>query len=656
MNILANEKSAYLKHAADQKINWLPWSDEAFKKAADEDKPVFLSSGAVWCHWCHVMAKESFYDADIAGLLNSGYVCIKLDRDERPAIDRRYQMAVSAMGSGGGWPLTVFLTPDKKPFYGGTYFPPEDRLGRPGLKKVLQTVGSYYKTNRDEINEYSGKVINAIKSEVLNSGDISEVQVNDAVDRILSESDREQGGFGSAPKFPMPGAIDFLLNRYSISRIDTIGQCVESTLISMADGGMYDHLGDGFHRYSTDDYWIIPHFEKMAEDNAWLMRNYLNAYSIFGNDRYRKVVEGIIRFTMDVLTDNKGGFYSSQDADITPDDEGGYFTWTEEDFRKSLNTDEYKLISSHFINEKGAMHHDGSKKVLFIARDINDIAREYELDSTDVAATIQAGKAKLLNERRKRECPYIDRAMYTSINGMYITSFLMAYNVLADNDARDFALKSLNIILAESIILGQLYHTEGVKAMLEDYIYLIEALLAAYEATGESYYMDSADAFMKECINKLWDPEEGGFTDSEDNDLGVKVKGIQDIPHPAANSLAIIILFKLSALTENRDYFELAEKALKVFSPIVKDMGVQAGFYYSALDAYFNGVKLELHSGHDSNMSHTARSIFVPYKNILYGEDKGNAVVCFREACHEPINNSEELHQFLLTKKYLENT
>ena len=206
MNGLANEKSAYLKHAADQKIEWLPWSEEAFERAKDEDKPVFLSSGAVWCHWCHVMAKECFYDEDIARLLNSKFVCIKLDRDERPSIDRRYQMAVSAMGSGGGWPLTVFLTPDKKPFYGGTYFPPEDKLGRPGLKKVLNTIGSYYKTNRAEITEYSGMVINAIQADALNAGEITEDQVKDAATRIISECDQQNGGFGTAPKFSYAGS------------------------------------------------------------------------------------------------------------------------------------------------------------------------------------------------------------------------------------------------------------------------------------------------------------------------------------------------------------------------------------------------------------------------------------------------------------------
>jgi uncharacterized protein YyaL (SSP411 family) len=655
MNELANEKSAYLKHAADQKIDWLPWSEKAFKKAKDEDKPVFLSSGAVWCHWCHVMAKECFYDDDIAGFLNSNYVCIKLDRDERPSIDRRYQMAVSAMNSGGGWPLTVFLTPDKKPFYGGTYFPPEDKLGRPGLKKVLKTIDSYYKTNRAEITEYSGRVINAITAEPLNEGEINALQLNDAVNRIISECDKQNGGFGSAPKFPMPGAIDFLINRYVITRDESIRHCIEKTLKSMADGGMYDHLGDGFHRYSTDDYWIIPHFEKMAEDNSWLMRNYLNAYAVFEDDRYKSIVEGIIRFTMNVLADSKGGFYSSQDADITPDDEGGYFIWTDDDFRRVLTGDEYRVMSLYLMNEKGAMHHDSSKRVLFINRSVSEIAEEIGRGADDIADTIQHCKNKLLEERNKRECPYIDNAIYTSINGMYIASFLKACDILADNEVRDFALKSLDRLINTNVKNGLLYHTEDVKALLDDYIYLIEALLAAYETTGKTSYMESGDAFMEECINKLWDNEEGGFMDSEDHVLGVKVKGIQDSPHPAANSLSILLLLKLFVMTGKSKYYQYAEKALKTFSPIVKDMGVHAGFYYSALDAYFNCVKLELHTKPESELSLSARSVFVPYLNVLYRADEGYALVCFRETCYDPLKNGKELQEFLREKIYVEN-
>jgi uncharacterized protein YyaL (SSP411 family) len=655
MNVLANEKSAYLKHAADQKIDWLPWSEDAFIKAKEEDKPVFLSSGAVWCHWCHVMAKESFYDDDIAGLLNDNYVCIKLDRDERPSVDRRYQMAVSAMGSGGGWPLTVFLTPDKKPFYGGTYFPPEDRLGRPGLKKVLRTIGSYYKTSRDEIAEYSGKVINAIQAETLNGGKITEAHVNDAVTKILSECDRHYGGFGEAPKFPMPGAMDVLINRYAISGDSSIRHCLQTTLKSMADGGIYDHIGDGFHRYSTDDYWIIPHFEKMAEDNAWLMRNYLDAYTVFEDERYRSVVEGIIRFTMNVLTDSNGGFYISQDADLTPDDEGGYFTWTDEDLRRVLSDQEYRVMSRYFMSDKGEMHHDRSKRVLFITRSIEEIAEESGQDAEDIAAIIRTSKLKLLEERNSRECPYIDKAMYTSINGMYAASFLKAWNVLANDEVKDFALKSLDCIMRENIVNGHLYHIEGIEALLDDYVYLIDALLTAYEATGKTTYLDSGHAFMEECIDKLWDSEEGGFMDSRDNVLGVKVKGIQDVPHPSANSLAILLLLKLSAMTGKHEYYQYAEKALKIFSPIVKDLGVHAGFYYSALDAYFNGIKLELHAKPDSELAQTARSVFIPYKSMLYGDDAGHVMVCFRETCHEPIRSGKELQEFIREKKYLEN-
>jgi uncharacterized protein YyaL (SSP411 family) len=422
---LSSEKSAYLKHAAGQKIDWYPWCDEAFERAKKEDKPLFLSTGAVWCHWCHVMAKESFHNEEIIELLNNNFVNIKLDRDERPDIDRLYQQAVSAMGAGGGWPLSVFLTPDKKPFFGGTYFPPEDSFGRPGFKKVLESVTGFYHTKREDIGPYTDKLIDFIKQGPEQKGDIDVSIVEKAVETVLSESDHQNGGFGTAPKFPMTGAIEFLLHRYVLSGNESIGNAVKKTLDAMAGGGFYDQIGGGFHRYSTDEAWIVPHFEKMADDNTWLLRNYLLAYSVFKEEKYKAIAHDIIRFIREVLSDRSGGFYASQDADVTPDDEGGYFTWTDEDFKRVLSDEEYEIMSLHLLHEKGSMHHDHAKKVLFIVMDERKIADKLGKDIRVVTDCIKSGKEKLFRERNTRTTPFIDRSLYTSLNGMLISAFLI---------------------------------------------------------------------------------------------------------------------------------------------------------------------------------------------------------------------------------------
>jgi uncharacterized protein YyaL (SSP411 family) len=656
MNKLSGEKSAYLKHAADQKIDWYPWSEEAFARARDEDKPLFLSTGAVWCHWCHVMASESFYDDETADLLNKYFISVKLDRDERPSIDRRYQMAVSAMGSSGGWPLSVFLTPDKKPFYGGNYFPPEDRLGRPGFKKVLRAISEMYQTKKHEISEYTNKVMKALTSPSIHGEEVNESQLTHAVQKIINAFEPQNGGFGSAPKFPMPGVVEFMINRYLLTGNKSIGKCLRKTMEAMANGGMHDHIGGGFHRYSTDDSWIIPHFEKMADDNAWLLRNYLGAYSVFGDRLFREVAEGIVRFVFEVLSDREGGFYNSQDADITPDDEGGYFTWTDEDFRKVLNDEEYRILSSHFISEAGSMHHDGSKKVLIHAANPEEIAAKTGLDKTDVVQIIKKGKNKLAKARNKRTKPFVDETIYTSTNGMFISAFLLGYRILRDEGLKDFAMKSLEMVLNKYLTGDELYHTEGIKALLDDYIYLIEALISAYEATGNSSHLSRADGLMEMCIQKFWDGAEGGFHDTDAPMLGVKIKGMQDIPHPSTNSLGIILLIKLHVMTGKNKYYQFAKQALSLFSLTADELGVHAGYYYSAVDAFFNSLKLDVYVKPESELAKSAVSMYIPYANILYGEDKGYIIPCKHNVCYDRIDSREGLIDFVQGKKYFSNS
>jgi len=600
------------------------------------------------------MAKECFENAEIAKLLNENFISIKIDRDERPDIDRRYQRAVSAMGSGGGWPLSVFLTPDKKPFFGGTYFPPEDSFSRPGFKKVLRMVAELYQSKKSEFAEYGQKLLVSLLPTPLSKGPINETLIHEAVTSIISQFDPQNGGFGSAPKFPMSGALEFLINTYFFTRDKLTGLAVKKTLESMAKGGICDQIWGGFHRYSVDAEWIIPHFEKMADDNAWLLRNYIDAYSVFGNKLFRDAALGIIRYTGDVLSDPEGGFFASQDADVVAEDEGGYFTWTEEDFRRVLDAEEYEILSSHLLNDRGAMHHDESKKVLFISMDARQIAEKMVMNEKTVSGRIESGKEKLLEERNRRTTPFIDRTFYTSLNGMLISAYLKAFRALGDREVKDFALLSLERIMRDHFAHDELFHTQGVKAVLDDYIYLTDALIAAYEVTGASHYLQQADKLMELCLDKFRDEEAGGFFDTESEIIGMRLKGVEDIPHPSANSLGIILLLKLSLITGKDVYRHDAEKSLRCFSYTAENPDTQYGYYFYAVGAYFHMLKLTLQVSPKSRLSQTALSSFSPYLSVVYGEDKGNVVPCVRDVCYKPINNPEDLKDFLenLTKLF----
>jgi len=654
LNRLSKENSPYLKHASHQQIDWYPWSEEAFAVAREQDKPVFLSSGAIWCHWCHVMARECFEDEEIARILNEHFISIKLDRDERPDIDRRYQHAVSAMGFGGGWPLSVFLTSEKKPFFGGTYFPPEDTPGRPGFKKILKSVADFYASKRDHVAEYSKALTDALRPPPFAKGEIRETAVHNAVIKILSQFDTVHGGFGSAPKFPMPGGIQLLLNRYYLQRMHAQGAAANKTLEAMAKGGFHDQLGGGFHRYSVDEAWIVPHFEKMAEDNAWLLRNYLDAYSIFGDAYFKEVAEGIVHFLTGTLSSPEGGFYASQDADVSPDDEGGYFTWTDEEFRRVLDKEEYEVLALHFLHARGSTHHNTARHVLFISMEADEIAGKLAMDHRLVIQRIKSGKEKLLAERNKRIPPLVDKTLYTSWNGLLISAFLKAFTVLHDTSLKEFALKSLNQIMHGHCVNHELFHTGQIKAVLDDYIFLIEALINAYEVTGYPRYMNDAVTLMDRCIEKFWDDDDGGFFDTETEVLGVRLKNIEDIPHPSANAVGIILLLKLASIAPGKKYAEYAERTIRIFTEQAKEMGIHAAYFFCALDAYYNMLKLTLQTPPDQPLAQAARALYYPYMQYTYESDAGRIIPCQRDGCYEPVGSIEDLKDFFRQRLNIE--
>jgi uncharacterized protein len=643
MNRLAQERSAYLRHAADQEIDWYPWSEEAFEKALREDKPVFLSSGAVWCHWCHVMAKESFGDAETARLLNENFVSIKLDRDERPDLDRRLQQAVAAMGSGSGWPLSVFLTPGRKVFYGGTYFPPEDRQGRPGFRKVLQAVVLHYRTRKEDIRSYASSLETALRPEPLEKEALTPDILDQAEAVFLSQFDGRNGGFGGAPKFPMPGALEFLLRRFSQGH-QTAGEAARTTLFAMARGGMHDQLAGGFHRYSVDDSWTVPHFEKMADDNAGLIRNFVEAYQLFGEDRFREVAESIIAFIRSELAERSGGFYASQDADVTPDDEGGYFTWTDQELREALSREEYEVLSLHLVRSDGSLHHDPSKKVLAMNHDVAEIASRTGTPPSSVLETLGRAKAALLARRQARQAPFIDRTLYTSLNGMLIAAFFRASQSLADRPLAAFAARSLDRILEKRFQHGKLYHAEDVPAMLEDYVHLIDAALSGYEATGTQHYLELAEKLMTLCKTALLDREEGGFFDTDREVLGVRMKRIEDSPHPSPNAVAIQLLLRLGFVTGKDEYRQEAEQCLRAFSGPASSMGVHGGTFFCGLHLWYHSATLTIEAAPDSPLADAARSAAIrSYSLLRYGPDSNRVVACVNGVCSAPVTEPSAL-------------
>src|SRR5271157_1151325 len=503
-NELAKAASAYLRSAAHQPVLWREWNGAAFALAQAEDKPILLDIGAVWCHWCHVMDRESYENAEVARIINDAFIPVKVDRDERPDIDARYQVAVSALTGQGGWPLTAFLTPDGKPFYGGTYFPPDDRSGRPGMKRLLEAVAHNYRTHRDQIQESAAKIAEALREvDHFKEGETAadEQVVKAIVESIAGMFDAQNGGFGHAPKFPHPSAIDLLLEAYLETRQEWLLTMVTTTLEHMGRGGVYDQIGGGFHRYSVDERWIVPHFEKMSYDNAGLLGNYLRAYQMTGNKFFREIALGILTFLENVLSHPQAGFYASQDADINLDDDGDYFTWTLEELNAVLEGPEARVAALYYhIEAQGEMHHNPAKNVLFIDQPLSAIAARMQIDETQVAELLASARRKMADARARLQTPFIDKSIYASWNGMLISALLEAYRVLgnAGERERDRGLATLDLLLTKAFDREKgMYHTlvDGaprIEGLLEDQVFIIAALLDAYEITGTRSYFERA--------------------------------------------------------------------------------------------------------------------------------------------------------------------
>ena len=640
LNSLARASSAYLRSAMHQPIRWHEWGEEAFASAQRENKPMLLDIGAVWCHWCHVMDRESYDDPEVAALVNEHFIAVKVDRDERPDIDIRYQAAVSAVSGQGGWPLTAFLTPDGKPFYGGTYFPPTDGYGRPSFRRVLLSIANAYKEKNGDVLEQAKMVENAIaqaESFAGRGGRISPAIIAAIQESALKMFDPQHGGFGQAPKFPHPSVLDLLIERNARTKNESLRNLTVTTLEHMANGGVYDQLAGGFHRYSVDERWVVPHFEKMSYDNSELLKNYVHAYQATGSEFFAHVARDIIRWMDAWLSDReRGGFYASQDADINMDDDGDYFTWTLEETRAVLTEEEGQVAALHYdINEVGEMHHNAAKNVLYVRAPIDEIARRMNLSEHRVKELLESAKKKMYAARLQRPTPYIDKTVYVGWNSMCVSAYLEAAKVLSLAETRRFALRSLDRILAEAwkahtagssthSARSRLLHVVAysdpeaehreVSGMLEDYAATALACLDAYEATADLSYFKFAQAIADAMIAKFFDPVSGGFFDAEPaadgKSLGVlatRRKPLQDSPTPAGNPMAAIALLRLHHYTGDAAYRDKAEQTLETFAGVAGQFGIFAATYgIAAVHFLENPIQVVVVSENDADDAGTA--------------------------------------------------
>ncbi len=674
-NALARASSSYLRSAMHQPIQWHEFGEEAFAAARAANKPMLLDIGAVWCHWCHVMDRESYDDAEVAAIVNEHYIAVKVDRDERPDIDSRYQVAVAALTGQGGWPLTAFLTPDGKPFYGGTYFPPADGYGRPSFKRVLLSIADAYREKHGEVLEQAQMVESAIaraESFPGGGGKISATVIDAIVDSARGMFDEVNGGFGNAPKFPHPAALDLVMEQYVRTRDEGLRNIFVHTLTNMALGGVYDQLAGGFHRYSVDERWIVPHFEKMCYDNSELLKNYVHAYQATGNEFFAGVARDIIRWMDEWLSDREhGGFYASQDADYSMDDDGDYFTWTLEETRATLGDDEAAVAALYYdIKEVGNMHHKRAKNVLHVSSlartslaqasssgqtssgrsslvrtSLEEIARRLNMPEERAQALLAAAKEKMYAARLRRPTPYVDKTVYAGWNAMCVSAYLEAAKVLDLEDTRRFALRSLDRLLSEGwnaerrmkhVIAYSDPKAEprdaGVPGVLDDYAFAVIACLDAYEATADLSYFRFARSIADAMIAGFFDPVAGGFFDTTGAGsgasqasngkpvlgiLGTRRKPFQDSPTPAGNSAAAIALLRLDSYVNDgtpsvASYRDKAESTLEVYAGVAGQHGIFAATYGLAVLHFIQPHAQVVIIGHDEAAAELYRTAVRP--------------------------------------------
>jgi uncharacterized protein len=675
-NRLINEKSPYLLQHAYNPVDWYPWCDEAFERAKIEDKPIFLSIGYSTCHWCHVMEKESFEDEEVAKILNENFIPIKVDREERPDIDTVYMTICQAMTGHGGWPLTIIMTPDKKPFFAGTYIPKHSRYGRIGLIELLQKVVEIWKENKDKVISLAEQITSEIKEaiEKVEKGNIIDETIFTLAYKELEENfDPEYGGFGEAPKFPTPHNLMFLLRYWKRTGNAKAIDMVEQTLKGMWLGGIYDQIGFGFHRYSTDRKWLVPHFEKMLYDQALISLACIETYQATGKEKYAVLCSEVFSYVIDNLTNTDGGFFSAEDAD-SEGEEGKFYLWEYSELEKILNQSELNFVIENFNIRKDGNYIDELKRSR-TGKNIFHLSSELEGEKRKIWESI---RLKLLKHRNNRIRPLKDDKILTDWNGLTISSLAKGYLTFGVEDYIKIAEKSANFILKNMLTNdGKLLHRfrDGeakINGHLDDYAFLAWGLIELYEATFKTNYLKKAIELTNKMIELFWDENNGGFFLSENEDVLFKQKEIYDGAIPSGNSVALLVLIKLSKITGRSDLNELTFKLVETFSGTVSKHPSAYTFFLSAFD-FLIGPSFEIiivgkSSDDISKIQKLLNSKFIPNKILLYKptdrEDEINLIapflthykeidgkttiyICTNYECKQPVTSVEEMMRLI---------
>lgn len=674
-NRLIGETSPYLLQHAHNPVDWNPWGEGALAEAKRDNKPILLSIGYSACHWCHVMEHESFENEEIAALMNENFVNIKVDREERPDLDQIYMNAVQMLTHHGGWPMTVFLTPEGVPFYGGTYFPPEDRHNMPGFPRVLIAMAEAYRDRPDDIAETAASIrtelarLNAARE----SNELLTTNLLDAAYRgIVKTHDSVNGGFGGAPKFPPSMVLEFLLcTHYRLDTPEAL-EIVSYTCRKMAEGGIYDQLGGGFHRYATDAKWLVPHFEKMLYDNALLSKLYLHHYQLTRNDESRRIAEGVFDYAVREMTHPDGGFYSTQDAD-SEGVEGKFFVWSATEIVEVLGEHDAKLFSVYYnVTPSGNFEREN---ILNVTRSIAEVAKENKVTPEKLEEVLQKSRQKLFDVREKRVKPDRDEKILTSWNGMMLASFAEAGAVLDREDYTNIARRNARFILDNLRSDGLLLRTykDGVAKLngyLEDYAFLSDGLLTLYETTGELEWLEESLGLTAKMVEEFWDDQDGGFffTGKSHETLIVRSKDYFDNATPSGNSVAADVLLRLAVLTDNEDYRRRAATVLRLVAQSVNRYPSGFGRTLCALDFHLSTPKEIAVIGDPASAG--TRSLkreiwnrYLPNKLVaaaLPGEKRGpelipflrdrgtvngapTAYVCEHYTCKQPVTDPEKL-------------
>lgn len=665
-NRLMHETSPYLLQHAHNPVDWYAWSDEALQRAQKENKPILLSIGYSACHWCHVMEHESFENAQIAKLMNDNFINIKVDREERPDIDQVYMSAVQIMTGSGGWPLTVFLLPNGEPFYGGTYFPPDDRYGRPGFPRLLMNIAEAYRTRRDEVQSNAQMLrqhLNQRMQSGKGTGTLGTEILEQAARSLSSRFDPREGGFGNAPKFPPSMSIDFLLRYHYRTQDAHALEMSTLTLDKMAYGGMYDQVGGGFHRYSTDDRWLVPHFEKMLYDNALLARVYLDGYRLTGKPLYRRIVEEILDFIVREMRDESGGFYSTQDAD-SEGVEGKFYVWESDEFHEVVGEDGELLARYFNVTDHGNWEHHN---ILNVPRPPELFCKLEKIAEEDLTQKIKAAIPRIFAAREKRIRPGRDEKILTDWNGLALRAFADAAAFLERDDYRKVAEENAAFIFDKLWDGKHLLHSfkDGrarFNAYLDDYANVADGLLALYQLTFDERWLHHSESLARIIIERFADEEQGGFyfTALDHEELITRTKDFFDNATPSGNSVAADVLLRLAALLGREDFRKHAEQTFGAVESHLAPYASGFGRMLAAVD-FAIGPSMEIAlSGGTGELLRAYRKKYLPRTVIAAGESdfallrdrkpvggKATAYVCENLACKQPVTDVAEFEKLV---------